>query len=627
VKRPGPLPIVLALGAALPLAAHGAEGTPPPRWERLAEIVTPTIEEVESLRDGGAAGLPERRVLARCAERVRTAIAACARGRRPAALGCAARLMGTALALDEAVDQSTPAGALTAFVATDMARLAVLVATLERVRDECTHPPSGGSVPAVLAWHAGGTRLEVEPALPLAPGTRYRLVIEPRLAVSSIRPALDRHGRLLGEPAPAAKLPALVEYGTRMLREAADVPGVTTRPVLTLRLARPVPIDALPRLRVAFHEIAPDDGGDGIVVATVGEDLLPAPPRPAPAPQEPPRLIERDERATLGLESPELAGVVLRLGSFVVRATGSARRVPYVVARPRTPADSGRVVLLLHGLGGSAARFLRIRGASLLAEGATLVAMDLPRHGMRDDGTPFLDTRDPTVLSGNLRTAVEDVVALAAHLRTQGAIEPDAPPVTAVRVLAYSIGATVASVALAVDPTLGAAVLMAPPGDLADFLGVSTSASFGEPLLRCLVGGELGAPCGAKATCPGGTCALNPLLLPPRDVRTAVRTIFAAVDPQTRARAMAGADGTRPILFQVGGQDGIVEPDQTVWLAAALGADLTCTRRTARPQTLCRFPDAGHNVGSYGDARRQGDAFVLSDGALLAPSGAAWRAR
>lgn len=611
--------------------AASAAGTPPPRWERLAELVGPTMLRLEQLRGSDTAPLPPARVLARCAERVDLAVAACTRARRPPPFGCAARLADTALGLAAAADTTTDAGAWIAFVAADTARLALLLGTLERDREACVRPPADTAVPAVLGWRAGGTVLDVEPARPLPPGVRHRLVIAPDLAVVATTPSLDAGGRLLPTPAPAAAVPAVAAYAARIGRAAARASGVTTRPVLSLHLARPVSLRDARALSAAFVPIRNGDATPGaIVVTTRGAALAVTPPTTtAGSARASTRVLAADEREALGLGGPALQRVQLRLGEVASHdpETGGTRPVPYLVAIPRAHARSDAVVLLLDGLGGSAGPFLRVRGASLLAAGATLVAMDLPAHGMRADGAPFLDPHDPTVLARRLRTAVGDVLALAARLRTPGALAPDLPVPGAVRVLGYSIGAGVASVALALDPALGATVLVAPPGDLADFLAVSTSAAFGEPLLRCLAGRTLGGACGTDVPCTAGACVFNPVLLPLLETRTAVRTLLAAVDPQTRARAIAGPGAARPVLLQVGGRDGIIPPENTLWLAAALGADLTCTRRRAHPQTACRFPAAGHEVVWNRDAHRQADAFLLSGGEALAPSGAPLAAR
>jgi hypothetical protein len=619
--------LVASLVALWLCPARAAAGTPPARWERLAELVAPMVRDLEQLRAGGVSGLPDRRILARCAERAEAGIAACARGRRPHALGCAARLAATAVTLD-AADRSTDAGAFTAFVGAETARVSTLLGTLERSRDACTRPAPDGPVPAILGWREGGAALEVEPAQPLAPGRRYRLALDPALAVARVEPSIDASGGLRAEPAPRATVPLLVEFGRRVGREAAHADGVTTRPTLVLRLAQPIPLAEVRSLSVAFEAIHGTAAPGGIVFRTVGDRLAPAPRAPAGSPPPETRLLGADERATLGLDGPALAHAAVRMGTFSSRdpATGATHRVPYLAALPAHRIQPGVVVLLLDGLGGNAARFLAVRGGSLLARGLALVTMDLPGHGMRKDGTPFLDPRDPSLLAGHLATGVADLLAFVAHLGADGALGPDVPSPTTIRVLAYSIGASVASVALAVEPRLDAAVLIAPPGDLADFLDLGTGLALGAPLLRCLAGATLGGPC-RGGTCEGGACVLDPALLPLLASRTAVRTVVAAVDPQTRARAMAGPHGARPILLQIGGQDGIVAPDCTLWLAAALGADLTCTRPAGHPQVLCRFADAGHNVVWDGAARRQADAFLLSGGGRLVPAGEAWAAR
>lgn len=628
----------MLLGARLAGAADGAaRGALPPLWERLEERLPRDLRLLESLRPLVPEAVPAARRVARCRARLGAASAACVRGRSPGPIGCAAIFRQSAEALATRLGTAPP-DAPVAEAAEAAARLAFLFRAVARARRVgCAAPTTDPTddVPAVVTRVPGGAALRVAPARALAPHARYWLRAELPAPVVAVEPPLTSEGTLAaaapaaGEPLP----PRARDFVADTLAGAARAPGVTVHPSLVLHLARPLSWGALRADRVRFTR-APGPGA--VARLTTGGRVLVRDARRARAAGRKTaragtlRLLAPDgpESVALGIPAGALPHVArLAVGRFVSHDLAHARssRVRFVIALPRA-VTAPPPVLLLHGLHGTGLAFFLNRADLLAEQGLAAVGFDLPGHGARTDDAVFFTPTDPARLARGLRQATVDAIALATAL---GAAPLVAHLSTgAPRLLGYSLGGMVGTLVLGAVPELGAAVLVAPAGDLADWLGLHVAQGLGVPILACAGGADAGAACLATRRCPpGGACVASPGFYALERAATAYGTVLAEVDPQTWAARAAGPDRRRPVLVQEGADDEVIENGNTAWLATALGADMTCRLDAAAPQTLCRFPGVGHNLVNLPAPRAQAHRFLASAGRELGADAAALAAR
>jgi len=615
----------------------------------LVEIIPPTLTLLDSVRPLAPRAVPTRRIVERCRDRLAAASAACARGRRPPAIGCAAAFIRAAREL--AVHASAPGRPQAPFDAASQfaSRVGLLLRSVGRRRQSACGTASGDPltfVPAVVALAEGGTALRIEPARPLEAEATYRIVANVPADVVGTLPALAPDGRLRG-PGPSLADPLVPEamrtFFAKVYAAAERARGGTVRPSLLLRLSRAIELGAIRPGSVGFLRETrtpsgePGDAATGmhLRLRTGGDQLLREARRARAAGR---KSAKAGGLAFVPAGSPGSVALGIPPGSlpsargFLVGRflspdadSGRATRVPLLVALPRAtgePRDEGvPTVLLVHGHAHNATAFLLRHGEGLLARGLAAAAFDLPGHGARGEVAPFLDPLAPAAVARNVRQATLDTIAAATALSSVRDPSGARPRVAAapVRLLGFSLGGMVVALALGAEPNLGPAVLVAPAGDLYDMLSFRVVLTLDIPPRRCaggLVDGEVCPPGGGA--CPGGgTCAPNPLVLEFVHLAMPYRTLLADADPQSLAARAAGPQRTRPILIQEGSEDNVIENANTAWLASALGADMTCNLRARAPQTLCHFRGSGHDVIDLEGARAQAGHFLATDGREL----------
>ena len=605
------------------VATAEPSGRLPVLWERLVEILPSAVALIDRLRVVSPAPLPSQRILARCSDRVVRASAACARDRPVERIGCAGVFARAFRTLSAARHPAAPF----AEGAEEASRVSLL---LHRIaREGCAPSARAEAVPAVLALVDGGAALRIEPASPLASSRAHHLWFG----------RTSRAGRTSNDMAEPAGLreampPTAPQFLGNLYAAAERAAGVTVRPRVLVAMPETLTLSAARRSRIEFRRgPTPASGGTSTAFRTVASLLLDDARRASAAGRKTARAGEvrvvpaaSADPASMGIAGTSLPHVARYVvGRFVSRdvETGRASRVPFLVTAPAGPVHA--VVVLLHGLGGRSTAFLARRADDLAERGLAAASFDLPYHGDRETSTAFLDTLDPAAFAVHLRQARIDGFAFTTALRT--ALPGVLPAGTPVRLLGYSLGGMVGAQLLAGDPDIDAAVLVAPAGDLFDFVGLRVAESLGLPLVTCAGGANEGAACAAGEPCPDGVCAPNPHLYPFARIATPYRTVVADVDPQTEASHIAGRDGRRPVLIQEGDRDYIIHNANTAWLAAGMGADMTCALRAGAPQTLCHFRGAAHDLVNIPVAQAQAHTFLASGGRTLVDGGDARAAR
>ena len=626
----------LAFVAVLATRADPAAGALDCVWERLAESLDPALEALDGVRALAPGAVVPPRIAARCATRIRAAIAACVRGERPRPMGCAAAF-GRAARMLSAISGRLP-GAPFAAVGEAAGSVAHLLARARR-DPGCARSDPSGVVPAYGSVLVDGRSIRLAPACPLASGRRYRLLARLRAGVSATEPPLASGWLTAGIPpaAPEDAPAAFAPFLERLRRGVADTSGLTVRPAIVVVLDAPLsPRDLLAARPRFVPEPDPSVSASAVPVLRIGTvdarltlDVAPlAAGEVAPAPEATRRPVDGAEAAALGLAPGTLPHVeALFVGRFASLDLGRAIRVevPFLLTLPAGRPGPAPVVILLNGLGGTGAQMLVAHAGALAEAGLSAATFDLPLHGARQEaGVAFLVPADPPTLVRNLRQAALDTVALSHALRTGAALSADAAALIdrrAPRLMGYSLGAITAALALGVDRSFGTTVLMAPAGDLTDWLAVPLAAAIGQPVRRCAGWGPAGQPCRTKADCPPHAhCVTDPAMVRLfQPIETAYRTALADADPQTYGSRAPGTDRRRPILLQEGARDAIIVPFNTEVLAATMGADPTCRLGPDAPQVLCRFPDLGHELADRDEPRRQAYRFLATDGHELAP--------
>jgi hypothetical protein len=509
-------------------------------------------------------------------------------------------------------------------------RFALLCRTAARaMRHACGSPttaPLADVVSAVVTPLPGGSRLLVEPAAPLEPGTRYRLVAPLSAGIVTTVPEANRDGVLeLGAtPPPAPVLPDFTDVARATWDAAAQRRTLPVLPEVLLVLQHPVALERLAASRIAFRRetTGASDPAHGLRLATAPGTLgdLREPARRTGA-------ARADSASPSPADLPDAApqrSVEAFVGRFPSRdlARDRDRSLPFRLAVPT--GDVRAVVVQLNGVNAPAATLFREEAAGFAAHGLAVVAFDHPGQGERAEEGPLFDPRRPETLATSLRQAVFDVVALASALRA-GDVLPAAVRerlrAAPLELFGYSFGAIVGELVLAAEPRFGTTVLAAPAGDVVSWVHLALIADAHVTTHVCVGPGVPRTPCGdaAHACAPGVACVINPGLHRYFPLTLAYRSILADVDPLTYAGALAGPDGHRPVLLLSGGRDGTIPPSSVERLVAAAHVSPTCSLDAGHRQTLCRFAELGHDVVYPAAPREATLAFLATQGARIGP--------
>ena len=442
------------------------------------------------------------------------------------------------------------ATALRQSVATEAMRLSAFLRALSLVGCEARGREAGE--PVTLTLLDGGRRVLIEPERGLDPTKRW-----------AIR-TTDRAGTLLQAKAGAASLPdvpalsAARALATRLEQLARDAPHWPAFPAFAVDLAEAAPT------RPFWHppvRLRTDATGD--VALRDPRTAFRRPPEPGrcpspatPAPQAGLARHDAIAEGRRGLVEPGLS---------------------FLVALPR--AQTRGVVLLVHSLEADGRTILDMVGDDLASVGLASVAFDLPLHGERArQGEPFLAADDPTRFARNALTAVGDILAMAAMIRhcPDAVGLPSGVATERIGFLGYSIGATLGLLALAADPVLDPAVLLAPTGDIQRWQTLLLARRIDVIDKVCIGPGATAEVCADDASCgPGAVCDRHPgLFLIAPAVLPPSRLLIGDAEPLGATALLRPPVDARPILVQYATDDAIVFASQTRQVADALGLPL-----------------------------------------------------
>lgn len=346
---------------------------------------------------------------------------------------------------------------------------------------------------------------------------------------------------------------------------------------------------------------------------------------------------QRDVKQALGARLPHVAvllrGTYLSLGVAgdgtagplgVPAAAATAIELPYLLALPHEFTAKTPLVLVVDGHAGSAARILGKHAGALTERGLAVLAIELPAHGERAVAdTDFLDALDPAALGRNVRQATVDVLG-AVHAATRcGLALPGGVTlrVPEVRYLGYSLGAMVGSIARAVEPRIGTAVLAAPGGDILGWLLLRISPTLGATYVTCLGGPQEGESCIPTGRCAApGVCMVDPflerlywLLALPYELAAAAADPLSYVTHRT-----GGATSHGRLLMITGGEDAALHPVLATRLADAYRMRPVAPYRRRGPRAqMVQWPELGHELVDRPGVRAQIREFLASDGRRL----------
>ncbi len=332
--------------------------------------------------------------------------------------------------------------------------------------------------------------LSVQPARPLAGGTRYAVVVT--------RGVLAADGTPVGPTADfsyaSGRCPVPQDHADRGLIEAqrGDLQPLFDDPIALgrdevaaavvfttqsvqreLSSIRELLRDGVPAPRVDF-----DSDQDGQPDLYAPQDLPDAPEGALRL--EHIGLVARGSFDSPGFRNPD---GVIQQGADGTPQIVSTESLPFVLA---LPADAGKqpfpVVILQHGHGGRKEWALYVAGY-LAEQGIAVVAIDLVEHGERPvTGHGFLDFGNIPAIRANFEQCVADVMRLVQALETDETIAaldfvpsgtgdglPDLDP-GRLTLVGESIGAQVAAMVAALEPSVGAVVVNVGGGGYASTL-------------------------------------------------------------------------------------------------------------------------------------------------------------
>jgi hypothetical protein len=597
---------VRRLAAIVPVAviAIGATTTMARRTDRLDRIGPRVVAAREALaRAAGAVGIDDERG-ARACDLAPAApdgeIAACVEWLRARARALRARAPRT----------TRHGGEVATYLANALSGLALDLSAMR-------HPLPAG-VHRVRHDVAGdGSLLQVTPIRPLPSGGR--IVLEVVLPSGVHRsPGVAGAGAALSEGllSPAADGAATVALADALAPTAAALDGVAPSGTMQMRLPGGRVAEAIPGVSVALRDAGALPPNETVAVRDPRAELL--------ALRD--RLRARDCAGGFAGER-RAPGTLMRLAIPALdmrTAAGSTAptTLPVLVLTPGTVTADTPVVIGVHGHEQNAAELMLTHGPGVTAEGMILVAFDLPGHGARSGERPFLDRRDPEGLAAAIRQSVVDVLAVVAAVRCGLPVTDDAPVGRGpVRLLGYSVGAVVGSIARAVEGDLETTVLLAPGGDLFDWLGLWLAVELGISPHRCLGGPEEGAACEDVCQAPG-VCLVNPALARLGNaLRVPFTQLLGAGDPLAFTGVTHDGASRGRTLLVTGGRDWVMSPELASRLADAYGMRAPSRHmRRGLHTIMVEWPTLGHDLAGDPRVRRQAHRFLASRGRRLEPA-------
>jgi hypothetical protein len=470
-----------------------------------------------------------------------------------------------------------------------------------------------GSVPARFRPIGEGRLIHLEPAQALVPGQSYQVLLD-GLAVVGMQSAAQPRSPVtaavakslevtLAKRLAAETLTSAGQLVTELEAQAAAAPGLPALAGVRVLLAAPLSVENLREVRVGFVPVAGATGPRSFVVADSVSRLRAARRDLAELPCNPIQL--RSDRSAPGhfryrgrFPAPGPAGEVVWL--------------PFLMALPTPLPERPELVVLVDGLGGSMERLFADQAPALLERGLGAVAVELPLHGIRSDGTKYLAADKPADLARLLPQGALDVMAAIRQIRTCGVELAPGRRLSPLKIhfFGYSLGGMTGILVRAAEPALSRMVLVAPSADLADWLSLTAVRERGVPLVTCAGGPDHGKACLGHGRCAGaGICLINPSFdSVDRHIRWSWLVAATGADPADYAGRPAGEG---PLLILSAGKDGILAPRQTYRLAVALGMDREGAHRWVGPGArLQEWPDLGHGLVSHPEVRQTAHDFL-----------------
>lgn len=513
---------------------------------------------------------------------------------------CIEALSAIYAALTDGADVDARTAAARAYVASEVADAAFRVTSARaaaRAGQAGQLAPDGG-VPAQILVLADHRTLRVRPLQALRPRRKWALVMGGLTAAErdavrdTVVPRIGPHGLVV----PEGSLVAPLDYGTRsaptgvdrkaalavarrMEAEIREREGASPVAGVQVRLAEPLTANDLGRIVASFQPARVAPAAEAIVelpIADLRGSLDDARERIASlaCPQTP-----AAERAGLAAADGATAATILAAvypsidmrrevdGRLYEMPAASAPvvRLPYVLALPEGFGPETPLVLLVHGHGGDATKFLAQHAGPLLARGLAAVAVEIPDHGARGSREKeFLGVRDPSRLRVNVRQSLLDILALLRVAEDCGFVLPGGERYVPreVRYMGYSFGGMLGVAVRSLVPTLGRAVFVAAGGDLAGWLHLYSAAELSEAVATCLGGPEHGRNCRSERGCaPPGVCWVDPYLAwMASSIDMPFGLVLADAEPLGTARVRTGQASHAPLLLITGGTDAVLYP-------------------------------------------------------------------
>lgn len=501
--------------------------------------------------------------------------------------------------------------------------------------------------------------LRIRPVQALRPGRKFALVIDgltpeeldavrasvvPRPSPtgldvppgSFVDPIVDAMGR-----DPSGMDHEMAHAVARQIED--DVRGrAATSPVAGVQVALPAPLrpDDLGRIVARFvpHREAPRDSTVvTLPIADLRGDLAPALERLAELPCATSPSVPRAGRVGGGASSAvsvfagEYPSVEIRreeggrLYETPVRDAGVVD-LPYLLAVPDGIGPETPLVVLVHGHGGSAEKFLAHHGAALVSRGLAVVAVEIPDHGIRGSREKhFLGIRDPSRFRVNVRQSLLDILALIQAATHCGFVLPGGETYrpTDVRYMGYSFGGLLGITVRSVWPGLGRAVFLAAAGDLAGWLRLHFAIDLNAPVVTCVGGAQNGRDCLQDRKCaPPGVCWVDPYLVQMASlIDLPFGLALAEAEPLGPARVRTGASSDAPLLLLTGGSDGVLFPLLQARLGDAYDLRGEHPGRIRGPSSERRhWPELGHDLIDNDEVRSTAYDFLAAESRTSASS-------
>ncbi|MDG2307446.1 MAG: hypothetical protein P8R42_22895 [Candidatus Binatia bacterium] len=506
-------------------------------------------------------------------------------------------------------------------------------------------PP--GRVASQVLVHGDGRTLRIRPLRALRPGRRWALVVEglEPTELAALRETVVPKMGEAGLEVPAGSFSGPVVFGMRddpseMDHERAialakqleqDIRGRTgTSPVAGVQVRLPAPLSSadLERIVATFVPAHDAPAEETVVVLPVldlrsslggyvdrltSEPCVSAPARSRAGILPSPALVLEGTYPSLEI-GRESDGRRVEVG--VVDATDMA--LPYLLALPPEVGPATPLVVAVHGHSGTAADFLSVHGAALLARGLAVLAVEYPDHGERGAAEKeFLGVLDPVRLGVNYRQSVVDVLAAIHSATACGFALEDGTTYrpSDLRYLGYSLGSLVGITVRSLWPSLGPAVFVAAAGDLAGWLMMHFPNYLDAPVLTCVGGPQDGESCFDSRVCSGpGVCWIDPYF-----ARMAFLfdlpfgLVLADAEPLGPSRVRTGAVSHAPALLLTAGEDGVLFSLLQARLGDAYDLHGEPPGRIRGPRSERRhWPSLGHNLIDNAEVRAAAYDFLAT---------------